>query len=334
LAAVTVRRVLKWVGVAVLVLLAILAALVLWPASTKGLASTPKPVTDYQRATAAVERIRADERDDVIQPCRSRVLTHGEKTERAVVLVHGLTNCPAQWERFAREVYERGWNVLVLRLPEHGLGDPATGKIGSVSHLKDLDAEKLARYADQAVDIGRGLGEHTDVIGLSLGGTVAAWIAQERADVDRVVAIAPAIGMPTFPYAFTWGITNLFEHLPDISVGGVTKLAHEYQGWSTGGIGDTFVLGKFVREEAGEEEAAAPEISVMLNPNDETISNPLAEDLVERWRAHGHEVTLYWLPKAPALEHDVIDPGQPWARPAFVYPKVRALLEGTTPSGP
>jgi pimeloyl-ACP methyl ester carboxylesterase len=334
LAAVTVRRVLKWVGVAVLVLLAILAALVLWPASTKGLASTPKPVTDYQRATAAVERIRADERDDVIQPCRSRVLTHGEKTERAVVLVHGLTNCPAQWERFAREVYERGWNVLVLRLPEHGLGDPATGKIGSVSHLKDLDAEKLARYADQAVDIGRGLGEHTDVIGLSLGGTVAAWIAQERTDVDRVVAIAPAIGMPTFPYAFTWGITNLFEHLPDISVGGVTKLAHEYQGWSTGGIGDTFVLGKFVREEAGEEEAAAPEISVMLNPNDETISNPLAEDLVERWRAHGHDVTLYWLPKAPALEHDVIDPGQPWARPAFVYPKVRALLEGTTPSGP
>ncbi|HWB56635.1 MAG TPA: alpha/beta fold hydrolase [Gaiellaceae bacterium] len=330
----TVRRVLKWVGVAVLVLLAILAALVLWPASTKGLASTPKPVTDYQRATAAVERIRADERDDVIQPCRSRVLTHGEKTERAVVLVHGLTNCPAQWERFAREVYERGWNVLVLRLPEHGLGDPATGKIGSVSHLKDLDAEKLARYADQAVDIGRGLGEHTDVIGLSLGGTVAAWIAQERTDVDRVVAIAPAIGMPTFPYAFTWGITNLFEHLPDISVGGVTKLAHEYQGWSTGGIGDTFVLGKFVREEAGEEEAAAPEISVMLNPNDETISNPLAEDLVERWRAHGHDVTLYWLPKAPALEHDVIDPGQPWARPAFVYPKVRALLEGTTPSGP
>jgi pimeloyl-ACP methyl ester carboxylesterase len=331
---VTARRVLKWVGVAVLVLLAILAALVLWPASTKGLASAPEPVTDYQRAVAEVDRIRADERDDVIRPCLSRALTHGEKTERAVVLVHGLTNCPAQWELFAREIYERGWNVLVLRLPEHGLGDPETGKIGSVSHLKDLDAQKLARYADQAVDIGRGLGEHTDVIGLSLGGTVAAWIAQERADVDRVVVIAPAIGMPTLPYAFTWGITNLFEHLPNISVGGVTKLTHEYQGWSTGGIGDTFVLGRYVRDHAGKDEPAAPEISVMLNPNDETISNPLAEDLVDRWRDHGRDVTLYWLPKTPALEHDVIDPGQPWARPAFVYPKVRALLEGRTPPGP
>ena len=119
-------------------------------------------------------------RDGVIEQCLSRLLTHGEPTERAVVLVHGLTNCPKQWELFGQEAYERGWNVLILRLPEHGLGDRETGKIGSVSHLRHLDAQKLARYADQAIDIGVGLGEKTDVMGLSLGGTVAAWSAQER----------------------------------------------------------------------------------------------------------------------------------------------------------
>ena len=64
----------------------------------------------------------------MIDPCLSRLLTHGEKTERAVVLVHGLTNCPKQWELFGQEAFRRGWNVLILRLPEHGLGDRETGK--------------------------------------------------------------------------------------------------------------------------------------------------------------------------------------------------------------
>lgn len=114
-------------GVGVLVLV----GLALWPASTAGLASNSEPVTDYDAAVAEVEGIRAQEvRDGVINPCLSRLLTHGEKTERAVVLVHGLTNCPKQWELFGREAFRRGWNVLILRLPEHGLGDRATGEIG------------------------------------------------------------------------------------------------------------------------------------------------------------------------------------------------------------
>jgi pimeloyl-ACP methyl ester carboxylesterase len=326
-------RVLKWAGIVLGVLLAVLLALALWPASTGGLASNPQPETGYEAAVAELDEIRNQEvRDGVIAPCLSRLLTHGEKAERAVVLVHGLTNCPKQWELFGEEAFRRGWNVLILRLPEHGLGDPETGKIGSVSHLKDLDAQKLARYADRAVDLGRGLGEKTDVMGLSLGGTVAAWVAQERRDVDRVVVIAPGIGVSGLPYQATWAATNLLDHLPDLSIGDDAKLKHEYQGWSTGGIADTFILGKYVRKRSEEAEPAASEISMMLNPNDDTISNSTAEDLAESWRDHGREVTLYWLPSRPKLEHDVIDPGQPWARPGFVYPRLLSLLEGLTPA--
>jgi esterase/lipase len=326
-------RILKWAGIALAVLLLVLVGLALWPASTSGLgSSTPAPRSDYQAAAAEIAAIREQEiRDGVIDPCLSRLLTHGEKTERAVVLVHGLTNCPKQWELFGREAFDRGWNVLILRLPEHGLGDRETGQIGSVSHLKDLDPEDLSRYADRAVDLAGGLGESVDVMGLSLGGTIAAWVAQERSDVDRVVVVAPGIGMSGVPYGVTWAATNLLDHLPDISIGDVTKLKHEYQGWSTRGISDTFVLGKYVRKRSEVEEPAAPEISVMLNPNDDTISNPDAEGLVEAWRDHGRDVTLYWLPSTPKLEHDVVDPGQPWARPGFVYPRLMALLEGLTP---
>lgn len=325
-----VRRVLKWVGLLALVLLAVVLALAVWPASTAGLASSPSPVTSYREAMSDFEAIRTEERRTVIPACLSRAYTHGRKTERAVVLVHGLTNCPKQWELFAREAHAKGWNVLVLRLPDHGIGDPETGKIGSVSALEDLTAEKLARYADRAVDLGRGLGEQTDVMGLSLGGTITAWMAQERRDVERAVVIAPGIGLPSGPYALTWGVTNFFDHIPDLSIGHGGKLDHEYQGWSTGGIADTFVLGKYVRKRASREEPAAATITMLLNPNDDTISNPRAEELAQAWRERGRRVRLVWLPKTPVLEHDVIDPGQSWARPGFVYPRLLNLLSASS----
>ena len=325
-------RVLKWAGIVLLILLALVLAIALWPASTSGLASSPRPNTSYEGVLRELETTRAEERSlDVITPCLSRAMTHGAKTENAVVLVHGLTNCPKQWELFGREIHARGWNVLILRLPEHGIGNPETGKIGSVSALESLSAQKLARYGDRAVDLGRGLGERTHVMGLSLGGTVAAWMAQERRDVDQAVVIAPGIGLPSGPYALTWGVTNFFTHIPDLSIGHSGKLAHEYQGWSTGGIADTFLLGKYVRQQSSDEEPAAAAISVLLNPNDDTISNPRAEELVEAWRDHGRAVRLAWLPKAPVLEHDVIDPGQSWARPDLVYPLLVRLLGARSP---
>jgi pimeloyl-ACP methyl ester carboxylesterase len=326
------RRVLRWTALLLLVVAAVAVAIALWPASTSGLSSMPRPVTSYEAAVKRIDVIRAEERRlGVITPCLSTALTHGARTEDAVVLVHGLTNCPKQWELFGREIFARGWNVLILRLPEHGLGNPRTGKIGPVSHLERLTARKLARYGDTAVDLGRGLGVRTHVMGLSLGGTVAAWMAQERGDVEQAVVIAPGIGLPSGPYAVTWAVTNFFSHIPDLSIGHGGKLPHEYQGWSTGGIADTFVLGKYVRQRSSDEEAATPAITVLLNPNDDTISNPRAKELVAAWRDHGRPVRLVWLPRTPVLGHDVIDPGQSWARPGLVYPRLERLL-GASPS--
>ncbi|MGH3084152.1 MAG: hypothetical protein ACRDNP_08860 [Gaiellaceae bacterium] len=66
------------------------------------------------------------------------------------------------------------------------------------------------------------------------------------------------------------------NHLPDLSIGHSGKLALEYQGWSTGGVA----------ERASKDEPAARSIAVLLNPNDDTISNPQALELVDAW-SHG-----------------------------------------------
>jgi pimeloyl-ACP methyl ester carboxylesterase len=322
-----IRRIVAGAAILLLCIVGVAALLAAWPASTAGLGSSPHPLGSYREATAAFAAVRSGETASVIPTCRSRLLTHGRRTDHVIVLVHGLTNCPEQWVRFGREIYARGWNVLILRLPDHGLGDVATDSPGGVGHLDALTASKLARYGDDATDVAQGLGRHVTVMGLSLGGTVAAWVAQERHDVDRAVVVAPGLGMEGAPYLVSWLATNLFAHLPDISINGRSKVRYEYQGWSTHGISDTFVLGKRVTQDAESRPPGTHSIDVLLNPNDNTISNSRAEHLASAWKRHGADVHVVWLPDRPKLEHDIVDPHQPWARPSFVYPRLEALVE-------
>ena len=81
-----------------------------------------------------------------------------------------------------------GDNVLILRLPRHGMADR------KVENLSPLKAEELRDCADTSVDIACGLGQKVYVCGLSAGGTLAAWIVQNRSEVTRAVLIAPALG--------------------------------------------------------------------------------------------------------------------------------------------
>jgi esterase/lipase len=53
-------------------------------------------------------------------------MTHGKKVERAVVLVHGYTNCPNEFVGLRTRLYDMGYNVLVAPLPHQGLGDKVT----------------------------------------------------------------------------------------------------------------------------------------------------------------------------------------------------------------
>jgi carboxylesterase len=327
-----IRRVLRWVGIAVAAAIAVLLALALWPTSTSGLGSDPEPVGSYGAAVTAFDEVRAeDRRESTIPVCHSRLLTHGRKTERAMVLVHGLTNCPAQFLELGQEMYRQGWNVLILRLPHHGIGNPGAGTIGAIGNLGGLTARELARYGDRAVDIAQGLGDEVQVMGLSAGGVVAAWAAQERDDVERAIVIAPAIAIKGVPYALTWALTNFFDRVPDIALNDPGAVSHTYSGWSTRGLSETFTLGKRVKKNASVAGPDAPSVVFVLNPNDDDISNDVARDVADDWKRDGGNVLVFELPPRPVLEHDIIDPAQPWARPGFVYPRLIRLADAPIP---
>jgi alpha-beta hydrolase superfamily lysophospholipase len=158
-------------------------------AAHESLQSRPDPAPDYAAAVSRFRDIEKMEGSELNPVCGSILLTHGMRTERAVVFFHGLTNCPQQFRELGQIFYDMGDNVLIPRLPRHGMADR------KVENLTPLKAEELRDCADSSVDIACGLGRQVYIVGLSAGGTLTAWIAQNRSEVTRAVLIAPALGL-------------------------------------------------------------------------------------------------------------------------------------------
>src|SRR4051812_2981554 len=101
-----------------LVLVVGLAAVI--PSRSGDLDSHANPSHSYEDAVARAE-VRQTADDRVVAPGgRSILLTHGSRTPRVVVLLHGFTASPRQFEGIADSLFASGDNVYVPRLPHHG----------------------------------------------------------------------------------------------------------------------------------------------------------------------------------------------------------------------
>ncbi len=154
--------------VAALAIFAVAAFWLLNPLPHHGLESHPHPAQTYAEALRLVAAIGADDSPAIASECRTQLLTHGDRTRRVIVLLHGLTNCPAQWDSLGRMLFERGANVFIPRLPRHGFAERMTDE------LARLEARELCGFTDRVLDAAHGLGDSVTVAGLSVGGTLTA----------------------------------------------------------------------------------------------------------------------------------------------------------------
>lgn len=303
-------------------------AFLLSPPNDADLVSEPRPAHSYAEALGRLDTLRAADADGVNPTCRLRLLSHDRRVGRVVVLLHGLTNCPQQFEAFGELLYGRGANVLIARLPHHGLADRLTGDLGR------LTAPELARFCDQVVDIACGLGDSVTVAGLSLGGSAAAWIGQERGDVDRVVAIAPLLGVVSVWPPFTPALTRALLAWPDQllwwdskSKERVAGPPYVYPHYSTRAVGETLRLGLGLLRRARIESPRAASLAIVTVGGDGAVSNDAARDIARAWkRLAAGRVGTYEFPTSLHLGHDLIDPLQPYQRVDVVYPVLADLM--------
>jgi len=288
------------------------------------------PARSHDEAAARFTAVLArEEAEDLIPVCRSKLLTGGSPTARAIVLLHGYTNCPEMYERLGEQLAAEGFNVYVPLAPEHGETDREHSTLG------DLTAEELIAYGNEAVDIAAGLGDRVTVVGLSGGGAVAAYLAQFRDDVDLAVPMAPFLGLLQVPAALTPALVNLADLLPPIAWGIPESMASgsgEYAPYAgldnnTRSAAAYMRLGQLVLADAALHPHRARRTVTVLNEAEDTVNNGLVDDLTSRWRDLAPERTAtYRFPAALDLPHDFIGPDRVDQRTAEVYPVLLELL--------
>lgn len=321
-------RILQIVGLIILVILAIVLLLGLIPVSTKGLKSQPNPASSYDEAVARFDAIIEEENAIVNDYGHSILMTHGDKTDTVYVIVHGITNSPHQFEELGRMLYDRGHNVLILRMPYHGL------KSHDVNELKQLKADDLVAYADQAVDIASGLGNQVNVLGISGGGAVAGWMAQNRDEVDKALLLSPFLGIAALPAFAGPFITNLANHIPNITLKSAGEEPKDwvYNGESTRGVAAFLRFDKALTQDAKQAPPKASSLFVVTTAVDDTANNDLTAKLVDVWEKQGADVVTYEFDESFDIPHNSIDPGADPDKKALVYAKILELLGEEAPA--
>jgi esterase/lipase len=313
----------------IVLLLAILIIIAFGPHAVEPTV-TSNPAESYAEAFARIQEIKTAESqlENLNATCVTRLLTHGEKTEKTIVFLHGFTSCPEQFEQLGEKFHDRGYNVYIPRMPGHGLED----RLGS--GLETLTAESLANFATQTADIAQGLGEHVTIAGLSGGGSVTVWLAQEREDVDLAVPIAPFVGVGFIPASINRPFANLLITAPDFfqwwdpinKEHNPLSSAYQYVRYPSHALADFLELGYAVKDDARNSPPAAGSILVITNAGDESINQAVVSEFVDAWRNHGHAVETYQFSRELNQPHDIITPDRPDNNISLTYPKLIELL--------
>lgn len=316
--------------VVILFALGALAALLLLPLQTRLRLSTPDPAATYLEAVDRFGALRVRDSIALYPGCESALLTHGARTARVDLLLHGLTNCPRQFHEFGLRLFTLGDNVLIPRVVRHGRADRMT------RDLANLTADEMAAGASEALDLACGLGDTVCVIGLSTSGITAAWLAQHRPEVSRAVVIAPAFapkGTPPWRAAI---LARALDRLPNLFLWWDGKAKDRLAGppqcyprFSTRAVGEAYRLGEIVRGEARTAAPAAGHVVTVTTEADRAIDNRFVRELAASWRAHGASVEERSFPRVLNIHHDMIDPQQVNARIEAVYPALIEWLRGT-----
>ena len=314
-------------GLAVL-LASLLGGLALW--RIPAFESKPAPAKSFEESLAKFENLR---RKESLLPLRpegaSRLMHHGQKTDRVFVLLHGLTNCPQQFIPLANILYDKGANVVIPRARLAGFADRLNQDQG---HQTGQD---LIDQASVGLDMAAGLGDRITLVGLSGSAVATGWMAQNRSGVHDVVLIAPFFGvygvppsvvdasavmLSTLPNFYQWWDASKKENLPGP--------IYAYPRFGTHCMADTIQLSRNVRANLDTRPLLAKRVVFLTTGSDRGADNKLTKKISDHLEVReGTKVVTYEFPESLGIPHDMIDPAQPGSNTDLTYSKILELVE-------
>ncbi len=312
-------------------LVLVVGLVVFTPLLDADLRSDADPAGSYAEAMARADDLLAADGAEVNPLCRSQVRDQGERSDVAVVLLHGFTNCPQQWDAVADAYAAEGYSVVVPRLPGHGLRDRLSPS------LSQLTPDDLTTTGDLAVDVAAGLGEEVWVVGLSGGGTLAGWLAAERDEVTEATLMAPLVVPKVLPEVLVGPVARVFRYAPDVSLWWDGSLKEQlasppyaYPRYTLRSLAAFLAVGRSTQTVPPGRGTDLRRLVLVTNENDAAISNSGATalaDALEPTLADPQDRLDYVFDAELGYRHDVVDPsGENAEQLDDIYPVLGPLI--------
>ncbi|MER3435813.1 MAG: alpha/beta hydrolase [Leptolyngbya sp. ERB_1_1] len=230
--------------------------------------------------------------------CRSQFLLHSTPTPKVCLFFHGFTAAPYQFLPMGRMFYQAGYNVIIPRLPGHG---EAGDWNGQNPPPLPTDAQTYKNFALSWLQQAQSFGDKVVVGGLSGGGTMAAWLALEKAaQIDRALLFAAYLSssnkvidlfVKVFNTYFEWQSDE-----PGDSVG--------YKGFTFPDLRVFLDLGDEVLKRS--KTATSAPMFVISTEADRAVSNPDHETLFENLLLRQPKTWYYRFDRALNIPHTMM----------------------------
>ena len=256
---------------------------------------------------------RDDAERKVAPEMRSQLL-RGRAGAGAYVLLHGLTASPPAWRSIAATLNAGGRTVVVPRLLSHGYGNRMTR---ALRHLRPVGLlADVRRIVAQVAT----LGEPVTVVGHSLGATLAISVALHERAVERIIPIAPFMGIAGVPLEFHPLLIGVMASVPDVFLWWDPVVRerllplHGYPRYPLRAL----ATGIRLADEARASAHAPPHargIDMVINERESSVNNRTTLRLALDWRASGASVAIHHL-RGLGWSHDIIEPDRAPAQAA------------------
>nr|WP_300151069.1 alpha/beta fold hydrolase [Propionicimonas sp.] len=174
------------------------------PAPPRVVARTP---SDRAAALSRFEELTAVD-GEIPEPTRARMFEPDSPAAATIVIWHGFTNAPSQFVAVAEQLRDRGYRVLLPRMPYHGEADVLN------RDLVQLTDAQLVEHVGAWIDLAAGFGDPVWVFGLSAGATLAGWAAACRLEVSRLVLGAPLVAPKGAPMPLVRALVRFRRIVP------------------------------------------------------------------------------------------------------------------------
>jgi pimeloyl-ACP methyl ester carboxylesterase len=300
------RRTVTVLATIVIVVAGVVVGLSLLPYSPPS-ATSPGALTPEQAEAGIADLVAKDHADPSVRSECATLDRHPTVPQLGVVLLfHGHTSCPHQFSALADRLAATGYRVLVPRWPEHGVAN-------TLAEPRPVDPQQLADFGMGTTAIALGLDKRTVVGGLAGGATLAMWVAEHNAGVQRVVALTPFLGPVTVPTQVSQAAGNAMRFLPnvdlwwDFSLKDADQVPHyRYPKFATRTMAGLMSIGSTL----GTNRTSAY-IVYVLNAADGSVDPQTVRALVGRQRDAGDRVTIYEFPVSLGAPPEYVDPEVP-----------------------